>query len=578
MTDLWNQLTGACRPTTVLHLPAEGREVPFADLYRAAERTAGQLSAELPGGDSPRIGLLMANSEPWLRGFMATLRLGGTAFPLPMPTAFGGIQAYVHHLQAIAKDASLDVILVDRSFGKVLRKRVQDELSAVPFLDISEVEGEPVTTPVPVGISGRAAVVQYTSGSTGTPKGVVLTHDNIAAGLLAITETLSWSDSDAIAIWLPLFHDMGLFGTLASLSAGTSVCLWQPRDFVRAPLAWLYAMSKTCATVVPSPNFFYQSLATAAQHEPVPDDLDLSRLRVALNGAEPVRHQTQEEFHRVFAPYGLSAAAPCPTYGLAEATVAVSMCRDGIASRTVWISRDQHRVSDRVAFTDPSAPGARGVVSCGAATHGVRIRIADHDDADLGQGAIGEVQIAGGPVTAGYLNLLPEQQPITADGWLRTGDLGFLLDDELYLTGRLKNMIVVHGENYYAEDVESIFRGVPGAEASRCAAFPLTDTEGAESMVLLWETALEPAEAERLSLAGTDRIKSDLGLSAVEVFPVALQTIPHTSSGKPKRSALRDLCVTQGLLTPSAPTETETPDGHDRPDRLPGRGGRRDRR
>ncbi|MFB7470638.1 AMP-binding protein [Kitasatospora sp. NPDC056184] len=557
---LWHLVAGAVHDGTVLTTPSRGGEpVTGPQLVDRAERTAGQILAELP---VRRAGLLMANGEPWVRGLLALFRLDAAAVPLALPVAFGGVDAYARHVRRIAEDGELDAVLVDGSVGARILERVRAAVPGVRFLDIAEVPDERRELP-PTGDGDTPAVIQYTSGSTSAPKGVVLGHANVAAGLDAIAAGTRWRSDDHLGLWLPLFHDMGLFSLLNALRRGSAVHLWQPGDFVRRPLRWLSEFAAAGATTLPAPNFFYDHLTAAAAAQDVPDGLDLSRWRFAGNGAEPVQLRSLRAFQEAFRRYGLREQVVQPQYGLAEATLIVTTRAPLTPYRAVTVDRAKLGPGDVVAAVSEDAPHGRTVVSCGPPVDGVALRIADPDDGSpLPAGTVGEVLIGGPPVTPGYLGLPPERQPFAADGMLRTGDLGFLLGGELHVVGRLKAMAVVHGQNYYAEDVEDVVRTTPGVDRRQCAAFAW-DADGDERMVVLWETGLDPDAAEAVGREIRTRLASRLGLGAVEVRPVAPSSIPFTSSGKVKRSvAAADLPHHRAAVANSAAnTAVNTPEG-----------------
>ncbi|MEU6862242.1 AMP-binding protein [Streptomyces sp. NPDC046876] len=546
MTHLWNVLTDAAREETRLNLPLEGTGFPFRELLASAERTAGQIGAELAArGRTPRrIGILMNNGEPWVRGLLAALRLDAAAVPLPLPVAFAGAKAYADHLRRIAEKAELDAVLVDGSLGR-LEGAVAAEIGAVALIDIARVPetGGPAA---PVGPGGDAlAVIQFTSGSTSAPKGVTLTHSNVLAGLEAILSATDWQREDALGLWLPLFHDMGLFSMLASLSVGSTVHLWKPSDFIRRPLKWLQSFSDARATSLPAPNFFYELLAKTAAEQGVPEGIDLSYWRTAGNGAEPVQARTLEEFTATFAPYGFPSWALLPLYGMAEATLIVTGTPHG-GRRSLTVDRDRLGSGNGVRFTDAADARARTVVSCGTPVANIRLRIGDGTGAALPDGTVGEIQITGPAVTGGYLDLPVRDQPFTPDGWLRTGDLAFLHEGEVYVIGRAKDLIIVHGQNFYAEDVEEIVRTAPGLDKQRCAAFAWNGDgagggEGPERMVVLYETSYPSERLEALSASIRERLVDHLGLDRVEVRPVSPSSIPFTTSGKVKRHDARRL-------------------------------------
>ena len=541
MAHLWSVLSQSMHEDAMLHTPSRQDE-PFSGtaLTARAERTAGGLLTVCGGRPPARAGLLMANGEPWVRGLLALLRLDAAAVPLALPVAFGGADAYAAHLKRIADDASLDAVLVDSSIGARIVARVTAALPGVRVIDVSEPPHAEVPLP-PVGAGGDApAVIQYTSGSTSAPKGVLVSHDNVCAGLDVIAQGTNWTRDDVLGHWLPLFHDMGLFGLLSALRSGSSAYLWQPGDFIRRPMAWLSAAAAARVTVIPAPNFFYDYLVAAAA-KGIPDDLDLSHWRYGGNGSEPVRLASLTTFHDTFRGHGLRPGVVQPNYGLAEATLMVSTGEPGSAYRSLWVQRSGLDLGRPVRVAEREGdPTARTVVSCGRPVASIRLRIGTAEGEELPQDVAGEIQISGAPVTTGYLGLPADQQPFTPDGWLRTGDIGFLHDGEVYIMGRLKAMAVVRGQNYYAEDVEDVVKSTPGVGRRHCAAFTW-DRDEEEHMVVIWETALDSDSAAAVGEAIRTRLAEHLGLGAVDVVAVPASTLPFTSSGKVKRSGAVDV-------------------------------------
>lgn len=540
MTHLWYELARGLRDETLLHTPSRSEEpVSGAALFDRAERTAGAVLTACDGRTPRRVGLLMANGEPWVRGLLAALRLDAAAVPLALPVAFGGADAYAAHVRRIADDAGLDAMLVDGSLGGRIVSRVAEAVPDLPFVDIAEPPAVRLELAEPTGGGPVPAVIQYTSGSTSAPKGVVVSHDNISAGLDAIEAGTRWTPEDRLGEWLPLFHDMGLFTLLAALRMGSAITLWQPGDFVRRPMQWLAEFAASRSTIQPAPNFFYDYLVAAAA-KGIPDGLDLSAWRYSGNGSEPVRRSSLEAFQQTFAPYGLRPQVVQPNYGLAEATLIVSTGVPGSAYRSLDVERASLSVGERVQEAAQAGPTTRTVVSCGAPVQGIELRIGDAEGKPLEDGVVGEVQIGGKPVTSGYLGLPAARQPFTPDGLLRTGDIGFLHGGELYVMGRLKAMAVVRGQNYYAEDVEEVVKATPGVDRRHCAAFAWDD-DGEERMVVIWETKLDTGTARGVGEAIRTRLAEHLGLTAVETLAVSPQTLPFTSSGKVKRSGAADL-------------------------------------
>ncbi|APE35872.1 AMP-dependent synthetase [Nocardia mangyaensis] len=525
-TMLWDTISSAAEPRTVLHLPAVGQSIPISRVLRDAEATAAILD-----GDR-RVGVLMANGEPWLRGLLACARTGAAAVPIALPGAFGSGGAYLNHLHRIIDDAELDTLLVDET-GTRLLKRLDGDLMGVRIHDITEATAPGAHRRNRTRGPDEYAVIQYTSGSTSAPKGVALTAANIVAGLEVIADAAAWTGDDCMGLWLPLFHDMGLFATLVSLVHGTPVCLWRPSDFVRDPRRWLAECAASPTTAVPMPNFGYRTLATAFRGE-VPAEVDLSRWRLAFNGAEPVHMETIRDFTEVFAPNGFRPATMRPCYGMAEATLMVTCQPPGSLPRALTVDRFQLGPGDTVRAVSENSDAARTVVSVGRAAGEMRWRVAE-------SGRVGEIEISGAAVMGGYLGVPDDEQPFTGDGWLRTGDFGFEHGGELYIVGRRKDMIIQHGQNYHAEDIEEIVRRFPEAVNGRCAAIGITEPQ-AEYIAVLLETPLDPDAAGDLAADVESAIRAALGPGIARVYPVAPKTIPYTSSGKVRRQAARELC------------------------------------
>ncbi len=532
MTDLWELVCAGYGPHMTLTVPGRGYSAPMTAILRAAEGTAGHIEQVAAGRQPGRVGLLLDNGEPWVRGLLALWRLGATAVPLPLPAGFTGPAAYLAQVGDICADAGLDAILVDSS--TVLAASLGRIGPAL--IDITD----PMAGFAPPAGGARlrgSAVIQYTSGSTSRPKGVVLTQDNVMAGIEMLWRATGSRQGDSLGLWLPLYHDMGLFSLLSALVHGMSLSLWRPREFIRRPMEWLRQFAAAGCTTTTAPNFFYDILAEAAR-EGVPDDIDLSAWRIAVNGAEPVRPRTLAAFTEAFAGCGLRPGLLRPAYGLAEATLLVCMVPPGDEPRSLRLERSHTSAGARVRLAASDDDGARTVASCGRLVPPMRLRIRDGDGQDCPDGVVGEVQIAGPSVTAGYLGVEAPAQPFTCDGWLRTGDLAFMWEGEVYLVGRIKDMIVIRGVNYYPEDVEEVVRAVPEARGL-CAAFAWVDEED-ERIVVLWETQLGAEAAATTNVAIRGRIREHLGLDAVDVVAVPPRTIQVTSSGKVKRAQTRE--------------------------------------
>ncbi|WP_054813857.1 AMP-binding protein [Nocardia arizonensis] len=520
--------------------------------YRELDRAARAMASELVRRGIRRgepIGILCPNAPEFLISLFAVSAAGGAATPLPLPAGAAQAGAYPAKLAAITEAAAMGTIIVSHRFADLSAALI--DAVDVEMLDTGTFSADidPGDEALPELDGDDAAIVQFTSGSTATPKGVRLTHRNVRTGLAAIRTGIELGLDDQGGFWLPLFHDMGLFGTLSAILRGIPAHVWSPMSFVKDPARWLGEFAASGTTITAMPNFGYEALLAAVPAESVAD-YDLSRWRIAFNGAEPISHDVVTAFCERFAPAGFAASTMFGVYGMAEATLAVAFPPLGREPVFDWVDRAALSDEARAENVAPESPSARAVAGVGAAVADLELRVVDAErGVALPDGAVGEIQIRGGSVTAGYLTADPAAVAhlISADGWLNTGDLGYLRDGELYVTGRSKDMITVRGANYYAQDVEAAVRDVEGIYKGRCTA--AADPTGADIIALIAESEHTGDDAERLSRDIRARVAAELGLAAVEVHIVAPRSIPRTSSGKLQRLAARDLLAARTPLT-----------------------------
>ncbi|MCK9876830.1 AMP-binding protein [Frankia sp. Ag45/Mut15] len=570
----------AAHPDAAVTFPSSAERVRLADLAAASVDLARGLIAD-GVGFGERVGVYSRNNADFLVAVMGASRAGAVACPLPMPTSAADLAGYASRLHAITSAASIRRVLVGAGVDGIVR-RLGPVLPDLDFLGVTALTKAANGAALPTVTPADVAIVQFTSGSTAVPKGVVLTHRNVVHGTAAIVDGIELGQpGDHGATWLPLYHDMGLFGTLAAVLIGTPMTVWSPSTFIKNPAGWLRAFADMGCTVAPSPNFGYDALLAAVGPDEL-TDLDLRRWRIAFNGAEPVNPITVERFAARFGPAGFAPETMFPVYGMAEATLAVTFPRLGRRPTTTWVDRERLARDGLALPAAAGAPGSRGLVGLGRPVRGMRVRIVDEHGHALPDGTVGEIEIAGDAVTAGYLTadadadavggggglggggaLAPGLAPglsaapdpaaalvsrptSATGGWLATGDLGFLVGEELYISGRRKEMIIIRGVNYYPEDAEALVRDAPGIHRRRCVAVTDTDDTGAEALTVIAETTLESA-ADRIALATRLRaaIGAALGLAEVSVRLVAPDVLPRTSSGKFRRVEARDLARAQ---------------------------------
>ncbi|WP_460427462.1 AMP-binding protein, partial [Azotobacter armeniacus] len=534
------------RPTdTALIVVREQDGVPaditisYAALDQRVRALAGQLQERFGPGE--RALLLLDNDDHYVVAFFACLYAGLTAVPVFPPES--ARPQHLARLTGIAEDAQARCLLTTGAILALLGTAVDGfagcEAIAVDAADAAGGEGWRPHVPA----DGDIAFLQYTSGSTSAPKGVMVSHGNLMANERAIEEGLSVGPDDVFVSWLPLYHDMGLIGGLLQpLHHGIPVALMTPQFFLERPIRWLEAISRHRGSISGGPDFAYRLCLERVKDAQLAQ-LDLSSWRLAFSGAEPVRHDTLEAFIERFAPAGFQAGAVFPCYGLAEATLFVTGGRRGTGMVTRAFSAES--LGQGRAQRDD---GGNIHVGCGHAPSAHEVRIVDPQSlATLGEGAVGEIWASGPSIAQGYWQRPEEtaQSFVERDGrrWLRTGDLGFVHEDELYITGRIKDLIILRGQNVYPQDIErAIEAEVEAVRKGRVAAFAVPLPAGGEGVGVAVEIsrglqALVRVEAlvEVLSQVASGVCREPVSV-AVLLNPGAL---PKTSSGKLQRSACR---------------------------------------
>ena len=381
------------------------------------------------------------------------------------------------------------------------------------------------------------AFLQFTSGSTSAPKGVIVEHRGLAANLQMIRSASRMDQSSCVVTWLPVYHDMGLIGTvLNAITLPCNLVVLPPIVFLKKPRLWLELITQFRGTHTAAPNFAY---GLCVRRVPNTEGIDLSSMTTFICGAEPVLPRTMESFVRHYSSSGLRPGAMVPAFGLAEATLAVSFSPHlrGLAVDEVDLETLSHH---RRATSSPHSLKTIRVASCGTPLDGLRVRIAAESGEILRDREVGEIQIVGGSVTPGYVGDMDATRASrTHDGWLRTGDLGYFANGELHPCGRIKDIIIIRGKNFHAHDLESLASEVHGVRTGNVAAFSIHQESG-EALIVVAESREEKRDQEiaknvRAHLAETAGITPD------DVMIVPAGTLPKTSSGKLKRFETRSL-------------------------------------
>jgi acyl-CoA synthetase (AMP-forming)/AMP-acid ligase II len=416
----------------------------------------------------------------------------------------------------------------------------------VAFEELDD-RGRAADAPKPRAVGEDPAFIQYTSGSTGHPKGVLLAHENLVSNIHAIGQASRIGRKDVVVSWLPLYHDMGLIGALLfSIYWRMPLVLMPPTAFLLKPSRWLWAIHRHRGTMSPAPNFGY-ALCVKRVRPQEREGLDLSCWRLAMNGAEPVNVRTVVDFQRTFAPHGFQTLAMLPVYGLAESSLAVTFPDPGEPLR--------FEVVDRAALAAGQAVIARGagstaIMSVGRAVPGHEVVVVDERGNPVAEREVGHIVVRGPSVMQGYFRDEAATELVMVDGWLWTGDLGYVSHGELFVTGRAKDLIIVRGKNHYAEDLEAVAERIEGVRAGGVAAFGIYDEGRAQDLVVMVCESRTEKESARLALVEkiATTVQQHCGIHVDEVVLVPPGTIPKTSSGKRQRALCRELYLRNELL------------------------------
>lgn len=510
------------------------QEFCFAEIATASRRYAcGLQQLGLQKGDL--VGLHLSTRPEFIYSLFGTIQAGGVPVPLPTYSGFQGLAGFIERLAHILEHSGARYVITQRLFDWSQDHLQPQSLKNCQCLTLEEIDAAGDRGFLRGRGSSELCLVQYTSGSTAAPKGVALTHQNVLAGLGAIADEIQLTSADVWCSWLPLYHDMGLIGMLCNLIQGASLHLSRPRSFIGNPGRWLGEFSRCGGTLYAGPSFsFAHMLKNVDDHQLAA--LDLSRWRLAFNGSETIDPLVIEQFIERFSRVGFRAATMFPVYGMAEATLAVSFPPLGDEPVTQWVDGEVLVEANRPLKVERSNPQARGVVSVGRAVRGHTVRTVSANGTELPENTVGEIQVKGPAVMAGYY---PNKDAAVRDGWFSTGDLGYISKGLLFVTGRAKELIIVHGRKFYPQDVEPLVSRVAGVYKGRCAA--LGERGSAQQMIVAVETDL-CSQLERGELVSKLRslISSHLGLFALRVCLLQPGSIPCTSSGKLQRLLLRD--------------------------------------
>jgi fatty-acyl-CoA synthase len=526
----------------------DGRErfYDFDEVRREVAHRASHLTSHgLRPGD--RLAMATPDGHEFVLSFLAAVIAGIVPVPIYATAAFKRLDAYVDSVAHVARAARARGLLSSKSMD-VPMAMVKDR---VPGLELSLVTETAFSGPAPRFQPPRigpetVCFLQFTSGSTSRPKGVMVTHANLIANAEACLgpHGLAIHDCDVTVSWLPLYHDMGLGFVFSAIIGDLPAVFLPTSSFARTPFVWLEALHRHRGTITYAPNFAYQLVAKRLR-EGDRARLDLSHVRVAGCGAEPIRAKALLEFARVLRPTGFDGdRVLLPCYGMAEATLAITFHQLGqpILCERVDAEALQRGEARCARATDAHA---LELVSCGRPFPGHELIIAGEEGERLGERRVGEILVRGPSVTAGYCNDEGATAETWVDGWLHTGDLGYLAGGNLFVCGRKKDLIIINGANHYPQDIEWAVSEIEDVRRGNVVAFSVS-RDGLEDLIVVAEGPSSRAAALRATI--TERIAEDLGLQARRVYIVPAGALPRTSSGKPQRGKTRQMIETGELV------------------------------
>ena len=489
------------------------------------------------------VAIMLPTGKDYFFSFFAVLMSGAIPVPIYPPVRRSQLEDHLRRHSGILNNCVASM-LITMPEAKMIAQLLKSQVGSLrDITTVEELASVKMQFLPPTIDASDIAFLQYTSGSTGNPKGVVLTHANLLANIRVMGEAVKADSNDVFISWLPLYHDMGLIGAwLGSLYFGVLLVVMSPLSFLMRPQRWLWAIHQYRGTLSASPNFGFELCLKRITDKDI-EGLDLSSLRLAFNGAEPVSPNTIEQFTAQFAPFGFRADAMLPVYGLAESAVGLAFPPLERKPRVDCVQRVTFSETAEALPAEATDTNALCFVGSGQPLAGHEIRIIDPDGRELPERHEGYLQFRGPSVTSGYYRNPEATKALFKEGWLNSGDLAYMAEGEVFITGRSKDLIIRAGRNIYPHEVEEAVGNIPGVRKGCVAAFGTTDPHtGSERLVVLAETReTESKKTAELQKQITSIASDLLGLPPDIVILAPPHTVLKTSSGKIRRSACKDL-------------------------------------
>jgi fatty-acyl-CoA synthase len=515
------------------------RVYPFSELREDALKVAYALIARGVKKDD-RIALIAETGPDFAALFCGAVYAGAWPVPLPLPTSFGGKDNYIEQL-GVQLASSDPVLLIGPDEIAAMTAQAADRQGCAHATWADFAAKDAAKVALPEAHPDDICYLQYSSGSTRFPHGVAVTHRSLLSNLASHSHGMEFIESDRCVSWLPWYHDMGLVGCFLSMIANqVSTDYLKTEDFARRPLAWLDLVTRNKGTTASySPTFGYDICARRISSQTsVSDRFDLSRWRIAGNGADMIRPDVMQSFVNAFADAGFKASAFLPSYGLAEATLAVTIMPPGEGIRVELVEEERLSGAPR----DLSRPARyRAIVNCGKPVRDMEVVIRGEDGGSLGDHKIGKVWCRGVSVMHSYFRDPEATAECLVDGWLDTGDMGYMADGYLFIVGRAKDMIIINGKNHWPQDIEWAVEQLPGFNHGDIAAFSIEMDNGEETPAVLVHCRVsDPVKRVELREMIRDKVRSITGMNCV-VELVPPKSLPRTSSGKLSRAKAKKL-------------------------------------